>query len=232
MSQAMVLWSVNRELEELLEFREEAIATGAKPEELEAIENQINAYASREVKVVDGIATSIATYKTAAAMVRAEAERLLARADMLEARVDRIKESAKQAMESLGIKKLETPSHFLRVQGNGGVDPLEVDADALPDSLKTVALTVQLDVWRQIQQAFDGDPRFQDGTTYGAHVTQPNNEAIRAALKQPCPECNGQGTYALMPDGHEVECSACLGDGKNRVPGARLLPKGTHLRVA
>ena len=139
----LTLFEIEKELQELLDMRDEAVEAGAPPVELEAIDKFLQEYEYHEVRKVDGTAHAITVYNQAADIVEAEIERLQGRAKSLRGRADRIKANALAAMQAFGVRKLETPSHTLRVQGNGGLEPLSVPiAEALPIHLRVYTVTI------------------------------------------------------------------------------------------
>ena len=83
-----------------------------------------------------------------------EARRIRALADADRALADRLKQRLKEAMETTGKLKLDTPRFKLAVAGNGGKQPLEVAVE--PTAL---------------------DPQYQ------AVKVEANKDAIRAALE-------------------------------------------------
>ena len=196
------LYNIEDSLQQLTELRESAELEGDS-EALKVIDQQIREYLTKEAAKVTSYVGLIRSREMTALACSAEIDRLQNIKRQALADVERLKDNALATMQAFDVKELRaTPGGGLRRQGNGGLQALEVDADALPDSLKVVSLNIHLDVWRAIQQAFDGDPRFQAGTTFGAHITQPNQERIREAMK------HGE-----------------------KIPGAKLLPRGEHVRV-
>lgn len=225
------IYRIEAELQELLEAREDAEAEGAVPDELAVFDERIKQYALAHVKKVDSTAVAIRACDAFYKECVHEAERLKKQADRHAARMKRIKSAVMWAMAQLGVTKLNTPQNTLRVQGNGGLEPLEVYGrpEDLPSNLKTITLRMPLSLWEKIAVGFHTDAE-RDRMKIDI---EPNNEAIRAELKKrvPCPECcvKGGNTYVIgMPD-----CPRCDGKGvvSGSVPGARLLSRGTQLRV-
>ncbi len=230
--QTLTFCTIESELQELLTLRETAESEGAIPEELQAIDRQIEQYFEREVRKVDGIANAIHIYEHAAEAAQEEAIRIMARAKTLQSTADRIRENALRTMQLFGVPRLDTPTNRLRVCGNGGKEPLEVSIpDAVPDQCRVFRLTFRLDTLLAIRSALG--PGLMRDCLDDQIVSEPDNDAIRAALKQSiaCPECKGEG--APWNNSAAVPCVRCNGSGTvpNTVPGARLLPRGEHLRV-
>ena len=243
MTQSLTLYSIEAELQQLLDLRETVEEEGALPEELAAIHKQIQEYFAREVKKVDGIAHAYRTYQNAAEQAKNEAQRILERAKVLQAQADRIKASALAAMQAHGITRLETPTNRLRIQANGGVQPLEI-YDFAKVTLMYLKRTVTFDgemtgVLLLILERCAGKIDDPDARAAAAKIAEAfmkpgeaDTERIREALKKfvPCPECHKDG----IPSAKQlVECQRCGSRGAvpATVPGARLLERGFHLRV-
>lgn len=229
----MPLYRIAAELQELLELREDAEAQGALPEELAAIEERIKQYALAEVKKVDGIAHAVSACNAFAEECEKEAARLTAMAKRHRNRLERIKAAALWAMQTLGIRRLDTPTNKLRVQANGGVEPLEVyDLSEVPRDLKQVTVTLPMRIWHEFQIAIAKGDYMYPGSVLPPAKVEVQQDAIRAELKKrvPCPECiTSMGRRKDGPG----PCPRCEGYGTvpASVPGARLLPRGSHLRV-
>ena len=229
---SLTLYEIEKELVELLELREEATAEGALPDELALIDKQIAEYMTREVKKVDGVANAVRIYRYAAYQDLAEARRLTERANMWNARAQRVKEAALYVMGSLGLTKLETPRNTLRIQKNSGLEPLEVPIlENLPWRYRTVTVEIPWDDWASL-------PWQVDAKKNAVLKSQGySNTSIREALKQrvKCPECEGNGKSSSALSGAPAgeRCPRCEGKGTvpATVPGARLLPRGEHLRI-
>ena len=113
--------------------------------------------------------------------------------------MEHIKEAALRAMQSRGIKSLETPENKLTVCGNGGVEPLEYTGEAaIPDRLCTATVTMSLRLWQSLCR----DMSEVDCREILKSSTDVDAKAIREALKR-----------------------------GETVPGAKLLPRGEHLRL-
>lgn len=191
--------AIETQLAELLELRETAEAEGELPETLAVIDKQISEYMAREIKKVDGICHAVRTYEMAAEHDRKESERLTARAKAFEARVERIKETAKAAMLAHGVRVIETPEHTLRVQGNGGLQPLQVlDQTLLAEHFRTATVTMSLRLLRSICKDLS---EVECREIYKTE-TSVDSEALRIELK------------------------------RGPIVGARLLERGTHLRIS
>jgi hypothetical protein len=227
MSNGLSLYKIEETLQSLLDLRETAELEGDAAA-AEEIDKAIQEYCAAEVKKVDSIAGAIHHYEAMQLQAKLESERLAFRAKAFQRIVERVKAHAKVAMEAHGVTKVWTAANTLRIQSNGGIEPLEVyDNIALPDSMKRVTVELPLVQWQAIEQAFEDDP----GMTHVRRGSaDPDRNAIREALRgrTVCPECKGG-----EPTGEQERCPRCEARGTvpNTVPGARLLPRGTQLRV-
>jgi len=228
------LWDIETGLLDLLAAREEADT----PEAIEAVEQALAEYASREVAKVDNIRGFIRHCEMVAAAARQEAADQAARARMWEGRRDRVKAMVQTVMEATGQKRIEGRTGSLLMKGNGGLAPLVVtNPDQVPDECCKYVGWIGARGWAALQESAD------------AHGWQPHdfqlervvdNERVRDALKTACGWCGGKGF--LNPDGslNAFEgsdaavtrlCAVCNGTGRAGVPGAYLGERGTHVEV-
>lgn len=194
----LALYQIEQRLSELLDLRNQAEEDG-DAEALAIIDKQFEEYFLREVKKVDGICHALQAFESAADIADAESARLSMRAKNLRAQHDRIKAATLKAMQDHGVRVLETPTNKLRVQANGGKEPLEVTA--VSDKFQDCIVKLPQLLWRAILREIPG--LLLEEVGHNSRETQePNGERIREALRR----------------GEEV-------------PGAKLLPRGFHLRV-
>ena len=199
MIQDLALYTIEVELSELLALREQAMEEGEPPEAFAAIDARIAEYCSAEVAKVDRIAGAIRACERNEAALDSEIVRLRERKHAWTERRCRIKDAALRAMQSRGIKSLETPENKLTVCGNGGVEPLEYTGEAaIPDRLCTATVTMSLRLWQSLCR----DMSEVDCREILKSSTDVDAKAIREALKR-----------------------------GETVPGAKLLPRGDHLRL-
>lgn len=222
----MNLYAIEQSLQQLVDLREQAEADGDS-EAIAVIDGQLREYLTQEAAKVTSYVALIRSRQALVDACNAEMERVVNICDCAQADIDRLKVNALAVMQRFGVKELKaTPGGGLRIQGNGGVQALEVyDNIELRDEFKQVTVTLPLRQWQAMQQAFEDDPGM--GSIY-QRPAEPDTERIRAALAQRvvCPECKGGD----VPGG---ECPTCEGAGTipATVPGAKLLPRGESLRV-
>lgn len=141
------------------------------------------------------------------------------------------------AMEITGQKKLEGKTRgYLLLKGNGGLQKLNVaDASLLPEDLVEYKGTISGPVWSLILNKMDEYVHHGE-IVHGVQMERiPHDGRIRAALELKCDHCQGNGCVSINAWGGEpysdAPCPACEGTGKNRVPGARLEPRGSSVIV-
>ncbi len=227
----LTLSAIESTLSQLLDLRDQAETEG-NSEAVTVIDQQIQEYFVVEVKKVDSIANAYRTFAHYGATARAEAERLHDRARKFEKVCERIKAWAQYAMERNDKKRLDSPLNTLRVQANGGLQPLEVyDPMAVPLEMKQVTITMRASDWMWLKEC--GDIDTHACTREYSERVEPDSEAIRDALKKrhKCPECDGVPFHPQKPG--KGYCARCEGKGDipDTVPGARLLERGRHLRI-
>jgi predicted transcriptional regulator len=93
------------------------------------IEDKADSYAAVNQNITNEIAA-----------LKAEEERLSARRKSLESNQKRLKDAIKNAMEILGQNKIKTEKFTFSVSKNGGLQPIKVDAEKLPDKFKKVIM--------------------------------------------------------------------------------------------
>lgn len=200
----LALYQIETELAELLALRDQVEDEGGLPEDLAAIDKQIEAYCSAEVAKVDRIAGAIRACERNYDAALAEATRLKEQAKAWDARKEAIKGAALRAMQARGIKSLETPTNRLSVCGNGGLEPLAIEGERIPGAFVLVTMRLRSDMVGRLMDVLRAstDQEMADALAVQLKPTEVDNRAIREALKR----------------------------GES-VPGAKLLPRGEHLRL-
>ena len=122
---AISLYNIESALEQLDESRRAAEAEG-DTEALSVIDAEIAAYLTREVAKIDSYAGLIRRRGDEAETCEREAKRLADRAKALRADEQRLKDNALAVMQRFGVRELKSPTNTLRVQGNGGIEPLDI----------------------------------------------------------------------------------------------------------
>lgn len=230
------LYEIESELAQMVQAREEATETLAMaPTEadrtacqlmVDACDEAIRLYLHEELRKVDGIIAYIANEEARAEAAAAEAERLKRLSLASSRRVERLKATCLSIMQERDLKRLEGNLGTLAVQANGGVQALEVNDAMVPDEYCQYQVTLLPDVYRKlapiIRRMMQYDPPTQ---------RIPTQKLIRQHLAEMCFGCDGSGIIVGIDSGTDETCSVCGGDGKTHIPGAQLLPRGSHLRV-
>lgn len=219
------LYQLEAAIVELFALRDEA-EHEADSQSVAVIDQEIQKWVAAELRKVDGVVSFIRETDVRAHILETEAKRLTRRAQVWRAKGQRVADAALRAMQDHGITKpLHGNSSTLRIQKNGGQEPLELsEGHLLPTEYRLITVTLRETEWSKIAEQI----------SYAVDVKMSaDNAGIRAALKQrvTCPECNGHGSY--WDTGAAIRCVRCEGSGTipNSVPGARLVPRGEHLRI-
>jgi Siphovirus Gp157 len=144
------LWTIEAELQELANMREEAEAEGDS-RALTVIDTSIAEYLTHEAQKIDSYAGLIRKRLHDADACEARAEELYSRAKAMRADADRLKAMALKTMKAFGVTQLGTAEHTLRVQGNGGPQPVEI-IEPVPDAFKKITVTMSYAEWRAIAE--------------------------------------------------------------------------------
>lgn len=222
------LWRLKTELAELMAFRQD--------EELDAearaaIDIQIKAYVSAELRKVDNVAGFIRYRRSGAAEARAEAKRLSALADSWERDEEYLLGLVKDLMVEFKETKLEGQYGYLKLQANGGNQALDIyNKELIPEEMVDYRGFITSKCWTQILVACDLAGIYPAEWEGVQLQREPRPGMVREALADPCPICERSGFVWDGPN--RVHCPACQGTGSARVvPGARLEPRGSHVRI-
>lgn len=191
------------------DLRDEALA------ERDTIAAEIQKYMQAEVAKVDGIARFRHFLGRMVDGAKAEKERTAARHKSWESRKASLDGFIMSAMDTMQKTRVETAANRLRIQNN--LESVEVtDASQIGDEFVEVEVRMTLAAFKALdkeQIAFmKRGPQTFKLAAIGA--------AIKETVKQPCEKCGGKDS---------ADCVPCLGTGKKRFPGARLV-RGRHLR--
>jgi hypothetical protein len=226
MTTDLSLYRIDETLAQLLMLREEMAKDG---EDTAEVEKQIAEYMEALPAKVSGVCAIFRMWKSQVAAIKAEEERLYGLRKRVEAHEARLKGYVAEILErqpepAKGSKKLAgADGSALILKGKGGVQPLQYNSEKLPAEYCDVTVTMTWDTWRclchQVKIEILGQER-----------TEPSHQRIREALAQPCPACGGKG-FDQAPGYGDETCESCGGTGKQGVPGATLLPRGSHVEI-
>lgn len=179
-----------------------------------AIEEGIREYVQREVTKVDSIRSYLRHCEVMAVAAKCEADSQMERSRAWKKRAEKLEAACLGTMVNMGAKRLEGSTGALVVKKNGGVAPLDItEPSIIPDEYCTATVKLPYNEWRVLCE--------DQGLSYAKVSREISNTAVRKALEAPCWLCDGKGGG----------CSSCGGSGKQGVPGARLLERGSHLEV-
>lgn len=238
---SMSLFGIHQELADLIEAREiMSLVEGADGSpELVKIDDQIAGWLDKKDGKVESYAGLLRYKEHRALACDREIERLQHIAKQERADIERLKTNAIRVMQTFNVRVIEGETAKLTLCGNGGIQPLDVAVADLPTEFQLAMIRMPVKMWHRIAQDLS-EVECREVRTMSIDCDQ---EHIRAALAQrvKCENCNGAGeiTMPVMIDSTEGEltptqCQRCEGRGTipNTVPGARLLPRGVHLRVS
>jgi hypothetical protein len=131
-------------------------------------------------------------------------------------------------------RPLEGKTSVMRLQANGGVQALEItDPSAIPDENCHILGSLSFREWKTVYDLVVGicGPHSKEAKWLCDFKREPDTALLRSALMEPCPMCQGKKIVDTEAADGGARCGSCAGDGLNRVPGARLLPRGESLHV-
>src|SRR5580658_8010655 len=139
---SLSLYQIEDSLQQLVDLREQAEAEGDS-EALKVIDQQLREYLIAEASKVTSY---VGLIRSRLALIRDcidERDRIQNIERCAQADVDRLKANALAVMQQFGVRELKaTPGGGLRIQGNGGVQPLEVDVALVPIEMSRVTVTM------------------------------------------------------------------------------------------
>lgn len=217
------LYSLTDELAQLLAVQEEMIENGENTDE---ISRQIVEYiAARIPERVDAAAHVSKHLKAQEDFAEAEEKRLKARKHFFSEARKRLHGYLVRVLEMLpepkrGVRRLEGDVASIALYGNGGLPPLDLyEESLLPAEYYTFKIELSYANYLQALEVL----RIPQ-VIHAERIV--NEKLIRQHLALPCSACEG-GKFS-KPD---APCSACGGDGMAHIPGARLAPRGNHIRI-
>ncbi len=224
------LWDIEQSVAQLLALLDDPEI--AEDERAVAVA-ELERWVCAEVRKVDAIRAVLrncdqreAEALAAVADARKELEIQRARAAVFSNRRDRIKAMCMAAMGAMGLRKIEGKTGRLRIQANGGKQALRITNEPLvPDEYRTFTFRLAAPAWQRLQRNLTGDPMLR--AMLATAVSGIDEAKLRAALEINCGACYGKGRAQF----EDADCIYCNGTGKQRVPGAELIPRGESLRV-
>ncbi len=184
LSQSQSLFQLEHELVELMALREEMAEAG---EDVTACDQQIQEYAKRELRKVDGIRQYLRHAQIMEEAAKAEAARLEVLARRWKAKGEWLKGICQGVMEHFGIKRIEGQTGSLSLRGNGGFAPLTItDESLIPEELCEYRGVISGRAWIDMESYFISRDCMESwrGRQDVQMERHPNNGKIREALKR------------------------------------------------
>ena len=158
----MNLYRISEEVSRLCDMLEQEPMDGSE-ERREAIALVVDGLREHANDSADRYATAIREMQATAKCRREEAARLRDLADAADNRADRLSRFLVECMDRIGVPRLEGQLFTLRVQRNGGSQPVDVlvAPEELPDRFREVTVTVRpdKDAIRKALEAGDEEAR-------------------------------------------------------------------------
>jgi len=165
-----------------------------------------------------------------------ESDRLKSLAESYETQAAWLKDTVKGVLEMSGQKRLEgLTAGSLTLRANGGKQAVTItDASLVPEEYVQYEGRISGAALKWLRLKFGPLEKYSDFDVFwGRQDVQmeriPHKGRIGEALSKPCDDCNGYGTKG--GERGDPVCDSCGGDGKARVPGARLEPRGNFVAV-
>ncbi|MBQ6148939.1 MAG: siphovirus Gp157 family protein [Oscillospiraceae bacterium] len=162
------LYELTNDLQALLDF-------GFTEEDEEVFNDTLDGILAGIGDKADGYCAVIDRFNGNIDMIKAEEERLKVRREIIEKRVQTMKNALKEVLEIMeenGTEKpeIKTALHTIKLAKNGGVQPMEVNEDKVPDNFKKVILETDKN---KIRMALEKGEKldFAELKPRGRHVT-------------------------------------------------------------
>ena len=218
----LTLYSLTGDLVDLVTLQAEMIANG---EDTADIDREIQAYVGERIpERVDAAAHVSKSLQAQARLAEEEEKRLRARKQSFLNARERLHGYLAAVLERLpmpkrGSRRLEGRTSTVALYGNGGEQTLDFKEELLPAEYFTYKIELSHSEYLQARELL-GTPAVKNAERV------PDTRLIREHLGLPCAACQG-GRYK-RPD---APCASCGDSGFMGVPGAQLLPRGSHIRI-
>lgn len=153
-SPKLTLWDIESAWVDLMQARAEAeeLPETERLQALAAVDEAIAQYTRAELQKADSIIGFCRHLKMLEQAAKEQAAYQSRRAAVAGSLLNRIKGIAQVAMEATGKKRIDGRTGYLLVKGNGGVAPLKIQEDVLPDEYRDVTVTMPLVTFRDLQE--------------------------------------------------------------------------------
>lgn len=214
------LWRIEDAIVQLMDMREEA----TDPEEIRVIEAELIKYAQQEIRKTDNIIGYLKHCEMMEEAAKKEAATQAERAKVWKERAGRLKRACQSVMETFtgnDRKKLEGRTGAIILKGNGGRQAVNLtNPEMIPEEYCEYVGAIPGAIWLEMVERFE--------QLAGVRLVRtPRSALIHDALQAKCEACDGDGKASFSSDA----CPSCGGSGKAGVPGAQLVPRGSHIEV-
>jgi hypothetical protein len=152
-------------------------------EELAEVEKAIALYATKEPKKVDNIHALLSTWRITEEVAKQDAREAASRAARIEAARRRLSQMVVDIMAAAGKKRIEgTGGRALVRRGNGGLAPLNIQEDILPDTWRDVVVRMPMSFWKELTKGRTAEQMPGEGCVK-VLSTEPAGARIRLGLQ-------------------------------------------------
>lgn len=221
---------IDAQLEQLALKGDPLLETPGLQRDRRSLASEVDKLAGELAGKADAVVAVLQRFKTETQLIAAEEMRLSMRHARLEKTRLFLEDYVMRALDNLGTPFIKTPTASIRIQGNGGLAPLTTDAAVLPLEYWDVTLKMPRSLAAKI---FSGDGvSITEQSSIRQVTAEPANSRIRTALAARCETCAGSGQHQGPGDEIGRDCPDCGGKGTAKVQGAKLEPRGRHLRLS
>jgi len=196
------------------------------------VQAQIERLGADLSRKADSIAGVLRRMDTEIGFRKVEEERLRNGRKTIERAEAWLKEYVASVMQKNGMLRISGDSAKVSLRVNGGVEPLKI-TEELSDAYKDITVRMPATLFEDICGICD-DQDVDLRAKVKQIALEPSQDRIRETLERSqCANCGGAGkTCPSGPiDAPMNTCADCGGTGKGRIPGARLEPRGQHIRI-
>lgn len=158
------LYQLNEEFKELMALMEsDGVDEQVLADTMEGIKGELELKVEGYCSIIKNLSANINALNT-------EAERMSKRADSLQKNVVWLETALKTYMEQNGLKELKSGVHEAKIVKNGGVQPLWVDEEKVPDTCMKVKYEIDKRLIREKLNAGEVLP-FAELKERGTHLS-------------------------------------------------------------
>jgi len=197
----LTLYGIETQLLELLNFRDAVsddpdLRPDEQAESLKAIDQQIQAYVTAEVKKADGIAGYLREFETRAEALKQEAKRCSQMAKDWETRRDKLESMVIGVMRIAGVTRIDGRHSVLQLKRN----PPSVEVaqpELVPENLRRITVTLSEAMWMKLSEHIQPEEYDQ--------VAEGNPEPMKGEISKRLKSGDGVPGCRLRTDGVRLE---------------------------